>query len=387
MDAFNADQFLAKEWLVKVDVHTSTPYLIKFNSSAVDLTCCIMVTDTKQTWVEAFQCCQVISLLDVGVNVTTGPIPPRSMTMKKRRGEHAPLTSYLLAHSLGGMPELSFEVVESNFGDFAFQLECDAFKFRWETNFVGHKTSADILSKHLIMPLISTNHLAFSSPDVLGDLSPIDLDKAVDKVARTARRTFDTHVKNALSKPRLATTIRRITAAFNFISDPPTISTDANTPVLLPPSGPMPKITSSSKHLKTTRTFTPEPNPVRKGSAFHSHARPSPIKNTAGSGSATEPEDGPVIQSSGPTPVSQADQQPDTRMRSPTPPKQSSPRPGSTRSRNATKAAPSDTDSSPVRPIKKSKPRVPSSDEDSEGERRKPATALRQPIKRGGKRF
>lgn len=44
--------------------------------------------------------------------------------------------------------------------------------------------------------------------------------QAIDKVARTARRTVDTHVKNALSKPRLATTIRRITAVFNFISEP-----------------------------------------------------------------------------------------------------------------------------------------------------------------------
>ena len=43
--------------------------------------------------------------------------------------------------------------------------------------------------------------------------------QAIDKIARTARRTVDTHVKNALSKPRLATTIRRITAVFNFISD------------------------------------------------------------------------------------------------------------------------------------------------------------------------
>ena len=117
-------------------------------------------------------------------------------------------------------------------------MECDAFKWRWETIFVGYKVSADVLSKHLIMPLICVNHLSFSSTDVVGDLSPSDLEKVtsfksfvsqyrfhdhsqtVDKVARTARRTLDTHVKNALSKPRLATTMRRITAVFNFTSDP-----------------------------------------------------------------------------------------------------------------------------------------------------------------------
>jgi hypothetical protein len=121
-------------------------------------------------------------------------------------------------------------------------LECDAFKWRWEVVFVGHKLSADILSRHLIAPLISANHLAFSSAEPVSALSESDLEKvilhtgillvilthlifhllliqAVDKMARTARRTVDTHIKNAMSKPRVATTIQRITAVFNFASD------------------------------------------------------------------------------------------------------------------------------------------------------------------------
>jgi len=42
----------------------------------------------------------------------------------------------------------------------------------------------------------------------------------VDKLSRTARRTVDTHIKNALAKPRIATSIRRMTATFNFVADP-----------------------------------------------------------------------------------------------------------------------------------------------------------------------
>jgi hypothetical protein len=61
--------------------------------------------------------------------------------------------------------------------DFAFELECDAFKWRWETCFLGHKTSAEIVSKHLIMPLISVNYLAFSSADPVSELSESDLEK------------------------------------------------------------------------------------------------------------------------------------------------------------------------------------------------------------------
>ena len=72
--------------------------------------------------------------------------------------------------------------------------------------------------------------------DAVGELPDSDLEKvrflsktkrfvslyflqAVDKIGRTARRTVDTHIKNALSKPRVATTLRRMTAMFNFVPD------------------------------------------------------------------------------------------------------------------------------------------------------------------------
>ena len=129
--------------------------------------------------------------------------------------------------------------------------------------------------------------------------------------------------------------------------------------------------------------------------------KPSSIKHAADSGSATEPEDDTSTLLSKQPPASGAggtNRQSDIRMQSPTPSREeASPRPGGVRSRSVTKAPPSDTDSSPVRPIKKSKPRAPSSDEDSEEERKKfaaqirrggaSAPGLRQPIKRGGKRF
>lgn len=129
------------------------------------------------------------------MNVTIGSTRHLSMTMKKRHGEHAPLIS-CPAHILSAACwssrskssslnlEYSFPKLTANlptdawrWKDFAFRLECNAFKWRWETIFVGHKISAEILSKHLIMPLISANHLAFSSPDVVGNLPPADLEK------------------------------------------------------------------------------------------------------------------------------------------------------------------------------------------------------------------
>lgn len=61
----------------------------------------------------------------------------------------------------------------------AFELEFEAFKWRWEPNFLGYQTSSSILSKQLIIPLISTNHLAFSSSESLGVVTDRDLEKVI----------------------------------------------------------------------------------------------------------------------------------------------------------------------------------------------------------------
>jgi ABC-type enterochelin transport system substrate-binding protein len=87
---------------------------------------------------------------------------------------------------------------------------------------------------------MSTAHLAFSAPNSVGGMSEPDLEtvseakplthvlmiryglyaQAVDKLGRIARRTPGMHVRNAISKPRLATTIRRMTATLNFLAEP-----------------------------------------------------------------------------------------------------------------------------------------------------------------------
>lgn len=43
--------------------------------------------------------------------------------------------------------------------------------------------------------------------------------QAVDKVAKTGRRAHDVHVRQIVSRPRVATTLARLTAMFNF-ADP-----------------------------------------------------------------------------------------------------------------------------------------------------------------------
>jgi len=162
------------------------------------------------------------------------------------------------AHTIGNFAEMSFEVVKSLYSvrrfaihysrllvalpdirlkDLAFELRLEDFVFRWETIFAGPRISAEVISRQIIMPLMSTAHLAFSSPNSVGEMSESELEtvsearppsyvlmirsglhaQAVDKLGRTARRTPGMHMRNAISKPRLATAIRRMTATLNFL--------------------------------------------------------------------------------------------------------------------------------------------------------------------------
>jgi hypothetical protein len=61
--------------------------------------------------------------------------------------------------------------------DLAIDLRGDGFNWRWETFSIGPKQSADVLSKHLILPLLSTAYLAFVSPDAISEISTNDLEK------------------------------------------------------------------------------------------------------------------------------------------------------------------------------------------------------------------
>ncbi|KAG0705679.1 hypothetical protein DFH29DRAFT_1029847 [Suillus ampliporus] len=391
MESFTEDHsklLFSKEWLVKVDSQSSTPYLFKFTYSSVDLTACILVTDTKTAWAEVLTSNQFARRWRAcnKLSISLLPDPDEEESWRDR---HLALLG--TAHTLGGFQELTFDVAKPTLGDLALELECSHWKWKWEPTFLGPKLSAEILSKHLIMPLISVNHLAFSSSDVLGDLTPGELEKATDKVGRTARRTADTHLRNALSKPRVSTTLRRMTAMFNFLPELPAIITDAGTPDLRVPAAeiPSPKITArDSEHkpndydMESPREPTPPAMPQQEDSATESEDE------------VTAPKQRSLLVS--PTPsrhLRDSGQPPSASLSKDATPAQ----PSLSRSRSHAKAPASDSDSSPVRPTKKPKPPEDSNEDDSEEERRQRAAAIksgaaakrgtRQPLKRGGKRF
>jgi len=94
------------------------------------------------------------------------------------------------------MGDISFDVMNSRYSDLAIDFSGDSFKWRWETFSIGPKQSAEVLSKHLMIPLLSTTYLAFISPDAISEISDSDLEKVGPKQPHT------THVSPRFSLAR-----------------------------------------------------------------------------------------------------------------------------------------------------------------------------------------
>ncbi|TBU24047.1 hypothetical protein BD311DRAFT_767367 [Dichomitus squalens] len=409
----HAKFLLTKEWLVKTDSESSTPYLLKFYSSTADCSCCILVTDTKNVWGEVLSSNQFAR--------RWREYNPQYSLSFAGEGEEQPWRTKCLeflsaAHSLGGLAELSFETTKSNYSDLAFTLGNDSFRWRWEAFAVGPKLSADILSKHLILPLISMAHLAFSSADPLATISETDLEKTVDKVGRSARRTLDTHVRNALSRPLLATTLQRMSAVFNFVPDLPRIAANSETPDLTPPVPPATSQgPSASKPLVRRAPSSSPPLPTNRAGPSnqakpHSQAGgarqvvPTPPPPDDDSVTEEEPEEEDYGAVSGKDEAAVHDRRNSSvRNSSPVlsvPSKRATPEqspPSKTGASVNHSPQPQSSSPLPAPKTKRVKAAVSSSDEeDSEEERRKRLARLKgsvaargpkQPLKRGGRRF
>ncbi|KAI9461604.1 hypothetical protein BJY52DRAFT_186079 [Lactarius psammicola] len=249
----HSEHLLSKEWLVKIDNENSIPYLMKVHSSFADQTCVFMITDTKSVWVE------VLSKQRLSSRWSTCN-PNSTLNHLSRPEEDSWLDQALQyledVHSLGAIGDLYFTVRESRYSDLAIDLRGDGFNWQWETFSIGPKQSADVLSKHLILPLLSTAYLAFISPDAISEISSNDLEKTVDRIGRTARRSVDTHIRNIFSQPRICTSVRRVSALFAFSANPPPITDKPERPQLDLPSVDSAAGSGRTSHqTPTTRTL------------------------------------------------------------------------------------------------------------------------------------
>ncbi|KAI0064747.1 hypothetical protein BV25DRAFT_1775557, partial [Artomyces pyxidatus] len=397
---------LSREWLVKVDNEKSVPYLMKFHASLADQSCVFVITDTKTVWTEVLSRAQ-ISLRWSKLNPGSASFSSTSSAEDEWLDQ---VLQYLSdVHTLGAISDLAFEVVESRYSDFASDLRGEDFKWRWETFTMGPRLSSEFLSKHLIIPLISTAHLAFTSADSIGEVSDSDLEKAIDKVGRTARRSIDTHIKNAIMRPRVSTTLCRLTALFDFSTNLPSVKNEATKPELKLPSPGSSATTELPELYHRTRADAPTSSRVNSTNASKlsspkplvPHISDSNPKEDlpAADGSITEPDSDDVpppppprsarskARTSSPSP----DKQPEALVQaSPVPQRSNTSAPRSAAASRATSKIPQSDSDSPPRPKKKVKPAISSSDDESDGGLKRSAAGkrgTRQPIKRGGRRF
>lgn len=61
--------------------------------------------------------------------------------------------------------------------DFACEICHDDYTWQWHANSLGYRTSAELLSKHLILPLITFSDLAFASSEPLSQMPNDELEK------------------------------------------------------------------------------------------------------------------------------------------------------------------------------------------------------------------
>ncbi|KAL1730358.1 hypothetical protein EV714DRAFT_284210 [Schizophyllum commune] len=192
-----------------------------------------MITDTRKVWAEVMTSAQFAQRW----RATNGKAQSLETLENEREDSWKEARLVLLgkAHSLGAFPDLSFEIVPTRYSDLAVRIEAESFSWVWQTTFVGYRTSAELLSQHLILPMISVVHFTLGGQESIVDMPDDDLEKVVDKVARTARRTPGTHVRNAIAKPRAATCLSRMSAMLNFTEPPPRIVSTAEKPDLTAP--------------------------------------------------------------------------------------------------------------------------------------------------------
>jgi len=273
-----------------------------------------------------------------------------------------------------------------------------------------------------MIPLLSTTYLAFISPDAISEISDSDLEKEVDRIGRTARRSVDTHIRNIFSLPRACTSIRRMSALYTFSANLPSIVNEFKSPELTLPSvdsaagsgRTSDKIPTRLPSTNLEHPQSPSPGQAKKiGSGVGSSTKAMAARQGPGTdafGQATtgtssteaeeddddsilvpsrkQPRKGKGIQRSAAT---VAPSRPTSRTSNPASSVPGSHMPASVARSGVPSKAPSSDSDSPARPNKRARAEGQDrSDDDSDdiakrGELRWRGT--KQPIKRGGRRF
>ncbi|KIM31886.1 hypothetical protein M408DRAFT_327283 [Serendipita vermifera MAFF 305830] len=210
----HADDLLRCEWLPKL--HDGVAYLGKFLVYPDDRSAVFLITDTKNVWSEVVKYQRLIerySSLNQGNSRGNG-------TQKSGNGSLSlELAEIGEIHQLRHFVDAEIAISPGSQTDLSVSIEYQNKRWNWQLDSVGHRFSSSILSKHLIIPLIVTNGFAFttSSETPLADQKAVDLQKELDHVSKIAKRNPLLNAVQALKRPKLATSLSRVTAMINGV--------------------------------------------------------------------------------------------------------------------------------------------------------------------------
>ncbi|KZW03780.1 hypothetical protein EXIGLDRAFT_743505, partial [Exidia glandulosa HHB12029] len=370
-------QLTGKEWLVKTagDGTTSTPYLFKFVASEDKDACCFIVTDTKRVWAEVLSGKQLLRRWRTHNPNLASSSDDSDVTHKAAQVQA--LTILDAIHTMRGIALSSFTIVQSRDADLACELCYEDYTWRWHANALGYRTSAEVLSKHLILPLITFSDLAFTTPEPLQNMQTGELEKVVDKNGRLYRRRVDAQVKKVLAVPKFATMLNRITGLYSSLTDLPSIKSE------LEETGPEVPEPDAIAHVpslpKIQRISTPPLRLAPAPSLPNTPAKATEVAAPASSETEDESDVAPPKPKPGASTSKAANLNNSPAVGSPPPP-----------AHKANKAPPSsdtESDSSPRAAKKVKKAAVSDSDSSPVAKPAGRGGGVRQPIRRGGRRF
>ncbi|KAG8681165.1 hypothetical protein FRC08_015804, partial [Ceratobasidium sp. 394] len=184
----------------------------KFCASPEDVSCWVLVTDTRRVWAEVLHGRHISRRADQLQ-------PPDEITCartqkQERRFRRVWLDMLHAAHDLSKVEDLEVEVQVDpahEHADLCMKITTPSLNWCWNGFALRPSHAANVLSAHLFLPLVTLTSVALGAPEAPRDMAPADVEKHMDRTGKTARAVQHTHVRALFIKPFVACGLARIT--------------------------------------------------------------------------------------------------------------------------------------------------------------------------------
>ncbi|KAG8988029.1 hypothetical protein FRB93_004312 [Tulasnella sp. JGI-2019a] len=293
----HSKRLLDSPWIAKV--HGKTGYLLKFSVSDVDLSCCVIITDTERVWAEVLES-RHMARRSRQCNKSDKDqtfSQPLNNAEKETEWRKIQLIQLMNLHSPYNMSDIEFSVGTSDNADLEVTLTTDDFTWRWDAMSLPSRMASQILSTHLVMPLLSFTALAASVDEPLRNMSTYSLTRAADSQAKTAKRGPGRQMVGCMGKPIILTSLQRITQIMEGSANPVPVAVSEEDYPALPDVPPLPRTSSPSSSPGKRRRTPPPPryaygNKLSSPELLSSQQTQTSHRNEPGSD--TEEDDGPL---------------------------------------------------------------------------------------------